>query len=82
MRNSRSVLIMEKKPTSSGETKIVGGEIYPSNLVELTIANVFWILLLLVPIALVYVFARRGQRLPSALRTFLRLIPIAVRAFI
>ena len=24
MRNSRSVLIMEKKPTSSGETKIVG----------------------------------------------------------
>ena len=82
MSNGKSVLVMEKKPTPSGERKIVGGEIYPANLLELTMANVFWILLLLVPIALVYVFARRGQRLPSPVRTFLRLIPIAVRAFI
>ncbi len=82
MRNSKSLLIMEKKPTPSGETKIVGGEIYPANLLELTMANVFWILLLLVPIALVYVFARRGQRLPSPVRTLLRLIPAAARVFI
>jgi len=83
MSNGKSLLVMEKKPTSSGlQKKIVGGEIYPANLLELTMANVFWILLLLVPIALVYVFARRGQRLPSPVRTLLRLIPAAARVFI
>jgi type II secretory pathway component PulF len=83
MRNSKSFLVMEKKPTSSGAGKnIVGGEIYPANLLELTLANVFWILLLLIPIALVYVFARRGQRLPSPVRALLRLIPAAARVFI
>ena len=81
MSNSKSLLVMEKKPTSSGVKK-VGGEIYPANLLELTMANVFWILLLLVPIALVYVFARRGQRLPSPVRTLLRLIPAAARVII
>ena len=81
MSNSKSLLVMEKKPTASGIKK-VGGEIYPANLLELTMANVFWILLLLVPIALVYVFARRGQRLPSPVRTLLSLIPAAARVFI
>jgi len=74
-------MVMERKPTSSG-TKTVGGEIFPASFLELTVANVLWILLLVVPIAMVYVFARRGQRLPSPVRTLLRLIPAAARVFI
>ncbi len=82
MDSIESLLVMEKKPTASGvDKRIVGGNIYPANLLELTVANIFWILLLLVPIMLVYVFARRGQRLSSPVKTILRLIPAAARVF-
>ncbi len=79
----RRVMIMERKPTPSGESKkIVGGEVFPASFLELTFANVLWILLLVVPIALVYVFARRGRSLPPSVGTLLRLVPVAARVFI
>ena len=87
MDNCRRVLVMERKPTASGGTtdlvklKTVGGEVYPANLLQLTAANVIWLLLLLTPVFLVYIFAKRGQRLPSPVRTMLRLIPAAARVF-
>jgi hypothetical protein len=85
MDNCRRVLVMERKPTASGATsgkiKPVGGEVYPANLLQLTTANLIWILLLLAPIFLVYIFAKRGQRLPSPVRTMLTLIPAAARVF-
>jgi hypothetical protein len=83
MDTNKLLLVMERKPTSSGGVKkIVGGEIYSANLLELTIANVFWIMLLLLPIVLVYVFLRRGHKIPSPVSTLLRLIPTMVRVFI
>jgi len=75
---------MERKPTASGITKQdpVGGEVYAMNPLQLAAANVIWLLLLLAPILLVYVIARRGLRLPSAIRTILRIITVATRAFV
>ena len=80
MDNCRRVLVMKRKPTACGAVKdIVGGEIYPANLLQLTATDVIWLLLLLAPVFLVYVFVKRGKRLPSPVRTML--IPAAARVF-
>lgn len=81
MGDYRRALIMERKPTSTGGSKTpVGGEVYSANLLGLVSANILWVLLLVVPIVLSYVLARRGLRVPSVVRQVTRLVPVLMRA--
>ncbi len=81
MRDYRRTLVMERKPTSTGGGKSpVGGEVYPANLLGLVSANILWVLLLVVPVVLSYVLARRGLRMPSVVRQVLRIVPVLMRA--
>ena len=81
MRDYRRALVMERKPTATGGNKSpVGGEVYPANLLALVSANIMWVLLLVVPVVLSYVLARRGLRMPSAIRQVLRLVPVLMHA--
>ena len=84
MDNCRRILVMERKPTSSGSKPqyVVGGEVFPASLLQLASANAIWLLLLLIPLLLVYVFAKRGLRLPFAVRAVLRTVFVATRAFV
>ena len=77
MDDHRRIMVMERKPTASGVNKpqyVVGGEVYPANLLELAAVNVVWLLLLLAPILLIYVLVRHGVRLPSVIRRISRII--------
>jgi len=76
----RWALVMERKPTATGGAKTVGGEVYPANLLGLVSTNILWIFLLVVPVLLSYALARRGLRIPSAVRQALRLVPVLMHA--
>jgi hypothetical protein len=81
MKDCRQTLVMERKPTATGAQKVVGGEVYPVNLIGLVSANILWILLLAAPVVLSYVLARRGFKMPSEVRQVLRMVPVLVHAF-
>lgn len=81
MKDCGQTLVMERKPTATGAQKVVGGEVYPVNLIGLVSANILWILLLAVPVVLSYVLARKGFKMPSEVRQVLRMVPVLVHAF-
>lgn len=84
MDNYRRILVIERKPTASGAKppNVVGGEVFPASLLQLASANAIWLLLLLMPLLLVYLFAKRGLKLPFAFRAVLRTVFVATRAFV
>ena len=75
-------------PTVSGICKFesdmsaVGGELIGINFARLTVLNILWILLMILPIILLYALSKRGVRLPTPVRSSLRYIPSLMRAFL
>jgi hypothetical protein len=84
MLKKKSILILENKPTSSGLKKpaAVGGELIPLNPSKLIAGNMLLIILLILPIMIAYVLAKRGVHLPSPIRRLLRIIPIVGKVFL
>jgi hypothetical protein len=87
MKDHKNLLVFERKPTPSGNkkwapTQAVGGELLPLNLARLTVANLIWILLLILPIVLLYVLAKRGVRVPTPVRRLIRFIPFLGRSIL
>jgi hypothetical protein len=80
MDNTRSLLVFERKPAASGNGKPIGGELLPLNISQLLAANIFWVVLLLIPIILAIILAKKGISVPKPIRWVFRLIPVITRS--